>query len=166
MPTYSPGGPYHGQTLGTVTFTSSGFKTQILKLDIVEVSRKKITVTNMQVNPTTTAGNYGNEMHLPSAYINPGTIRLKINHDPSQAKSIPLTNLPETITIALGPGNNQQTLSCLGWLQSYNYDGPLDGEALTATMDIVLTDVLIVASGSYSSTGAVSVGNATMTSSS
>ena len=149
----------HGQTLGTVTFgTSTFFTLQILQLDWPGMgAREQIEVTNMNVQPcaSDSAPNFGNRMFIPSAYCDPGVLKLSVNHDPTQ--NIPLADWndigAEQITIMLGPSNSsQQTFTCLGWLMKYDIVGPLDGKACTANVEIRLTDDL---RAGYSSSGAV-----------
>ena len=111
----------------------------------------------MNVQPTATGtGNFGNKMYLPSAYVKPGELHLQINHD--STVQIPMTSLPETITIRFGPAVSvQETATCLAWMKSYELEGELDGKALIANVVIVITDVL---DNAYDSTGAVQITNA------
>jgi hypothetical protein len=163
MPIYGPGGLTHGQALATITgFAAFGTSPlQIVRFNWPGVERQEIEVTNMNVQPTATGvsgasgGNFGNKMYLPSAYVKPGELHLQVNHD--STVQLPMTALPETITISFGPatagsGGAQETAICLAWMKSYELEGELDGKALVANVVIVITDVL---DNTYSSTGAV-----------
>ena len=149
--------PTHGQTLGTVAFQTSQIILEILKMDTDGVKRDPIDATNMQVQKTVTStgGNYGNKVKIPSIYIDPGVLKLQVNHNPGQM--IPLVADPEYITWTWGPySSSQESQHAVGFIKSYNVDGPLDGKPLTATMEIELTDVQ-VEDGTYDNTGAVAV---------
>jgi len=159
MPIYGPGGLTHGQALATITgFSAFGSSPlQITRFNWPGVERQEIEVTNMNVNPTAAGtGNFGNKMYLPSAYVKPGELHLQVNHD--STVQLPLTSLPETITIRFGPAlSAQESADCLAWMKSYELEGELDGKALIANVVIVITDVL---TNTYTSTGAVVITNA------
>jgi len=134
--------PTHGQTLGTVIITGVAQALQIIKLDWTGISREAIDCTNMLVQPTTGSG-FGNTIRLPSAYVSPGDLRLQVLHNPTQA--IPITDPSKTgptmIAIRMGPAASAQELfTGYGWVSKYEIDGPLDGKAETATVEIVMTD--------------------------
>lgn len=159
MPIYGGSfAPTHGQTLGTVKIASYSpwnLGMDILKLDWSGIKREAIEVTNMNVQPTTTTGNFGNKMFIPSAYVDPGELKIQILHSPEV--NIPIADWtkagPTTITITLGPATSvQETFTVLGFVTEYDIDGPLDGKAVTATMTIKLTDAV---SNSYNATGGV-----------
>ena len=157
--TYGGFAPSHGQTLGTVEFAMTNFPMEILKLDWEGIAREAIEVTNMNVEPTTAAAGFGNKMYVPSAYVEPGSLKLQVNHNPTLM--IPIADQskagPEAITIKLGPSLSvQETYDVVGFLVKYELDGPLDGKALTATATIKLTDV-VGGPDMYDATGAVTV---------
>jgi hypothetical protein len=142
MPLYGGFAPTHGQTLGTVEF--SGVIFEIIKLDWTGIKREAIEVTNMNVLPTTGTG-FGNKMFIPSAYVDPGMLKLQILHDPTQ--QIPITDPsdsgPVAITIKIGPSSStQESFNGLGFVTDYDIDGPLDGKAMTATVSVKLTDLV------------------------
>lgn len=153
MPIYGGFALSHGQTLGTVTGLTTN-ALQILKLDWDDIDRKAIEVTNMNVQPTTGTG-FGNTIHIPSCYVNPGTLKLNVNHDPTM--QIPITDPsdvgPVSLTITLGPAySTQETFVVLGFVTKYKITGPLDGAAVTADVEIKLTDAV---DNSYGADGAV-----------
>ena len=151
--------PTHGQTLGTVTFAMTDFPMEILKLDWTGIKREAIEVTNMNVQPTTAAKGFGNKMFIESAYVDPGELKLQVHHNPTLMIPIcdPSKAGPEAITILLGPAQTtQETFDAVGFMTSYELDGPLDGKALTATVTIKLTDV-VGGPDMYDATGAVTV---------
>jgi hypothetical protein len=158
MPLYGGFAKTHGQTLGTITgFTD--FPLQILKLDWGGIKREAIEVTNMNVQPTTTAQNFGNKMFIPSAYVDPGELKLQVLHDPTVAFPITDPDLigPQDLVIMLGPADStQETFNVFGFVTAYDIDGPLDGKALTATMTVKLTDA-VGGQYMYDATGAVKV---------
>lgn len=140
----------HGQTLGTVDMTVSGFTFELLELDIDDIMREAIEATNMNVLPTTTDTAFGNRIYIPSAYVDPGKLMLSGNHDPTQM--IPINEDSEPIDVFVGPSaaDQEQFSVALGFMTRYRFKGPMDGKVMTADMEIKLTD-----DDSYDATGAV-----------
>lgn len=147
--------PTHGQTLGQVVISDYDFPLELLNFSWTGLHRDKIPVTNMNVQPTTGSG-LGNMMYIPSAYIDPGELELKVLHNP--LVRIPITDPtksgPTDITFKIGPAaTNQEVFDGLGFVTDYTPDGPLDGTALTATVKIALTDLV---DNTYDAEGAIS----------
>ena len=154
MPIYGGFGPTHGQTLGTVTLQGYSGLLEILQLDWDGISREAIEVTSMLVQPTTGSG-FGNRRFIQSAYVDPGTLKLQLLHDPTNL--IPITDPskigPVTVTVTLGPANSkQETFDAYGFVTKWALNGPLDGKAVTSTLEIKLTDAV---DASFSADGAV-----------
>lgn len=151
--------PQHGQTQGEVAFqyNSQDVVLEILDLNWKKIDREMIEVTNMRVQPTALgSGKFGNKMKIPSIYVDPGQLPLRVQHDASAP--IPICeNDPVEFTINLGGfTSTQEEFVVLGFVQSYEMVGPLDGKVVTADIVIELTDVVDPESPDiYDDTGAV-----------
>lgn len=155
MPQY----PQHGQAQGSVEFDYNGSAVvlEILDLGWKKIEREMLEVTNMRVKPTVLGtGRFGNKMKIPSIYVDPGQLVLRVNHDASSP--IPIgEDDPVDMTVKLGGyQSSQEEFDAIGFVQSYEIVGPLNGKVVTADIVIELTDVVDPGSPDiYDDTGAV-----------
>ena len=151
--------PQHGQTQGSVEFDYNGVAVvlEILDLGWKKIEREMLEVTNMRVKPTVLGtGRFGNKMKIPSIYVDPGQIPLRIQHDASAP--IPICEEdPVDMVVKLGGFQSSQAeFDVLGFVQSYEIVGPLNGKVVMADIIIELTDVVDPDSPDiYDDTGAV-----------
>ena len=146
----------HGQTLGQLSASVFTNPLQIVQLNWTGLKREAIDVSSMLIQPTVGSG-LGNLMYVPSAYVDPGELDLTVLHDPTLTP-IPIEDPskvgPTTFTITLGPSTTQQeTFQGLGFVTSYEMNGPMNGKALTASVKIKLTDAV---GSAYGTGGALS----------
>lgn len=159
MPLYAPA-ISHGQTLGVLQLATNAdgdqfADMQMLKFDWTGIKRAAIPVTNMYVQPTTINGNVGNMMFIPSAYVDPGQIRTQLLVNPTQKLFITDWQKigPTSCQFFYGPAKSAQAnYAGLGFIVAAEFDGPLDGTAMTVTLTIQLTDLV---DNSYDSEGAL-----------
>lgn len=151
--------PQHGQTQGTVTFDYNGVPVvlEILDLNWKKIERESIEVTNQRVKPTAIGtGRFGNKMKIPSIYVDPGQLPLRVQHN--AAAPIPIVE-QDLVLFAIKLGgfvSSQEEFQCLGFVQAYEMIGPMDGKVVQADIVIELSDVVDPTDPSiYDDTGAV-----------
>ena len=135
----------HGQTLGSIVFTTSAWATEILDIKDNGIKRDAIDVTNMGVSAVP-SGSLGNKIYIPSFYMDPGILTIEVNHNPDHPA--PVGGVAETITLSLGPDSSQATVAGSGFITDYDINLPMDGKAMTATVKIKKTGPWAYTTGS------------------
>jgi len=148
-PLYGGFAPFWGQTLGFVLLPGMNHPLAILKLDWDGLHRgPDVEVTSLFVQPTEGTG-LGNRQFVPHTFVDPGHLRLRCLHDPTEP--VPMNYLPAVITMEIGPAtNSSERFFARGYVTEFEIDGPLEGP-LISNIVIKLTDT----PGSFDSSGAV-----------
>lgn len=166
--------PYiHGQAVGTINWTSTGtavaMTAEILDIKMSGIKREALDTTSMGTTGLAIAGGTlaqdtagsaspvsGQALmktFMPSAYVDPGEITLQVLLNPNVSPWIQNTAAwKEIVTIKLGPippsGSTQASWAGIAAMLEFDWDAPLDGKIMTATMKIKFSGALTITTAS------------------
>ena len=129
---------YIGQTVGTITFATSGLELPILDMKGPEFDREWLDKTSMGTAISVSTA-LGNTTGVASLYVEHKEFEFTVQHDqgyPNVAAALAIDpNTGETITITAGPQGSsaQAKIVGTGVLMGYKSDMPLNGKVMTAT---------------------------------